>query len=648
MDSLEKALHSAHDTVKISIFAEICWMNRNIDLQKSIKAGDSAIILAKKFNSKNQLAKIYNYLGIVYRNLGNYPQALDFFIQSLKTAEEINNSDELAYAYNNIADIYNRQADYRKAIEYVQKSENAFSKSNNIKGKAYCFNMYGLIYENLNKYDSALLFHNKALDLRKNLNEKNLIPASLLRVGVCLREKGMYDEALVKFMEAINLFGKLNDKQGKANALNATARCYLKKNDIKLAENYALLNYELLQKSELNNSFVECALTLSEIYAAKKEFGKAYDFLNAFNKLNDSLYNKTKNTQIANIHIAYQFEKEEATLKLLRKENELQSTIKNSFIIGFGFVLIFVVILIYSYVQKNKAYKMLDEKNNEITQKSNQIQVAVKEIEKKNKDITANITYAKRIQKAILTPDPYINEVFVEHFIFNKPKLIISGDFFWLKRNDKYFFAAVADCTGHGVPGAFMSMLGVALLNEIIKKEIDLHADEILNELREQIKISLQQSGRDSETKDGMDIALCVINIENYKMEFAGANNPLYLIRKSPFELNTEQNNSDFLIEYKADKMPIGIHAKLEKPFTRQSVSLKKGDSLYLFSDGYCDQFGGAFGRKFLSKNFKDLLISIQNNPFELQQNILEQTISDWRGQQFEQIDDILILGLKI
>ncbi len=273
------------------------------------------------------------------------------------------------------------------------------------------------------------------------------------------------------------------------------------------------------------------------------------------------------------------------------------------------------------------------------------LEVASDEIAEKNKNITDSIKYAKRIQNAMLMPTENIKKLTAENFVLFKPKDIVSGDFYWFDKierpgEENIIFAAVADCTGHGVPGALMSMLGISSLSEIVK-EIEIRtnripdAAEILNELRTKIKISLRQTGKTGEQKDGMDIALCMIDYRNKKLHFAGAYNPMILIRNGN------------LIEYKGDRMPIGIHIGTEKDFTNNKIEYQLEDVVYLFSDGFADQFGGDDGRKFLIKNLKELLLSIHHEPMEKQKILLEETLENWKNN-YEQVDDISIIGLKI
>ncbi len=257
------------------------------------------------------------------------------------------------------------------------------------------------------------------------------------------------------------------------------------------------------------------------------------------------------------------------------------------------------------------------------------------EITRQRNEIIESIQYAGLIQTSLLPRRKVLEKYFSENFLLYLPKNIVSGDFYWFVYKGNRLYFAVGDCTGHGVPGALMSILGLSFLNEIISSREQLQANRILNLLREMVMKALHQTGDISETKDGMDIALCIYDSEKKILQYAGANNPLYLIR------------GDVAIAYKPDRMPIGISGLEEKPFSNQYLDVKKGDMLYLFTDGYVDQFGGPHRKKFKYDPFKALLISIANYPAGKQQELLYETFTRWKGDLI-QVDDVLVMGVRI
>lgn len=264
-----------------------------------------------------------------------------------------------------------------------------------------------------------------------------------------------------------------------------------------------------------------------------------------------------------------------------------------------------------------------------------EIQAQKDELEEKNKNIMDSIRYAKRIQEAVIPADNQMAKIFPEHFVLFRPRDIVSGDFYWMMNKDGKALIAAADCTGHGVPGAFMSIMGISFLNEIANKKEVQTAAEALNQLRYSVITSLNQEGSESEAKDGMDISLCVFDFPNMKMQFAGAYNSLYMVRQGVIET------------IKADRMPIGIHERDKEKFTNNDIDIRKGDQFYIMSDGYVDQFGGNDGKKFMAKRFKDLLLDIYTKPMNEQKEIFERELIKWRGD-IEQVDDVLIIGIKV
>ena len=292
-----------------------------------------------------------------------------------------------------------------------------------------------------------------------------------------------------------------------------------------------------------------------------------------------------------------------------------------------------------NYRNKKKANDILEEKNRLITLQKEEIQ-GQKEVAEMQRDqisyqkkhITDSIHYALRIQRAIL-PSLELFTDEIEHFVLYKPRDIVSGDFYWVNKKDNLWIVIASDCTGHGVPGAFMSMLGVSFLNEIVINKHIIKPDQILNVLRDNIINALRQAGTETGVKDGMDISVCAIDYNTGILEWAGANNPLFLVQNG--ELN----------HVKADKMPVAIHDRME-PFTLNTFQLNKGDSFYIFSDGYVDQFGGDNQKKFLSKNFKDLLMSIQDKTMYEQGVKIDEVFEEWK-KDVEQVDDVTVIGLK-
>ncbi|MCK5566610.1 MAG: SpoIIE family protein phosphatase [Actinomycetia bacterium] len=298
-------------------------------------------------------------------------------------------------------------------------------------------------------------------------------------------------------------------------------------------------------------------------------------------------------------------------------------------------------LILFYYITLNKKLYSKQKVTSEQLSHSNQV------LNDQHRKIKESIQYAERIQSAVLIPEDYLTEFMKDHFVLFKPRDIVSGDFFWAAHQDKRLVIAAADCTGHGVPGALLSMLGISFLNEIVSRSESMHANQILNLLRTYLIASLHQTGRKGEAQEGLEIALCVLDAPKNLMEFSGANRPLYIIRENGSDRDpmTENLNHE-LIQIDADKMPIGIYDQELTPFNNNIIHLQKNDAVYLFSDGYVDQMGGPRRKTFRSHRFKNLLLEIQDQTMEKQKFILTETMESWRGD-VEQIDDILVLGFK-
>jgi len=312
---------------------------------------------------------------------------------------------------------------------------------------------------------------------------------------------------------------------------------------------------------------------------------------------------------------------------------------RNTLMGGFVLVIIVIVAVVRGYYQKQKANVLLAQKNEQIIKQNKAIQAQRDEIREKNKEIIDSINYARYIQHAILPPPLSLEADLPESFILWMPRDIVSGDFYWFAHNsDDSLILVAADCTGHGVPGAFMSMLGVSFLNELNRTEPGkqaLTASQILDQLREKVITSLHQTGEEGSSKDGMDMSLCLIDLKARKLQFAGANNPLVFVRDGK------------AIESKADRMPIGIYSEAKGAFTNQEFDLLMGDAFYIFSDGFQDQFGGPKGKKFMRKQMKEIFVRLQDQPFKEQKEKLREAFEAWRGEE-HQVDDVIVIGFKI
>ncbi len=454
---------------------------------------------------------------------------------------------------------------------------------------------------------------------------------------------------------------------GQISDLYNIGEVYVAKNNLDKAiafqEEALKLAYETQSKAELTYALE----VLSESYYIKGNYKKAYDLLSKYFVEADSLLYQDNNEKMLELQAIYETEKKEQEIELLNKDKKIQALSLNKqkqviiVIIAIAFLIIILAFVLYNrYRIKKQANIRLVQRNIEIEQQKeeietqrDQIQIQRDTIAESNHAINDSIVYAKRIQQAILPPFDYINEFLQEYMILFMPRDIVSGDFYWMLHKNNRTYVAAADCTGHGVPGAFMSMLGVAFLNEIVGKSTE-HpsSSEVLNSLRKQIIRSLHQTGKDGESKDGMDISLCVINQNTHLVNFSGANNPLYLIRNAKNNKLSKkpilESNDLLMYEFKGDKMPIGIHYSIEmKDFSEEIIPYTPQDKIYLFSDGFPDQFGGEEGKKYKYGKFKKLLFKYSALSMNDQKSKLEAEFYNWK-KDYDQIDDILIIGIQV
>jgi serine phosphatase RsbU (regulator of sigma subunit) len=358
----------------------------------------------------------------------------------------------------------------------------------------------------------------------------------------------------------------------------------------------------------------------------------------------DSLFNEENIKKTVQAEMNFNFQKTQEAEKLDQEKKDLvqqeeirrQKLLRYSFTFGFILMLLLAVIIFRNNKQKQRANIELANKNELIKIQKKEVEFQKELLQEKNLEIIDSISYAERIQTSFLTSEKYISQRLTDYFILFNPRNIVSGDFYWIMEKHSSLYVCTADCTGHGIPGAFMSLIGMGILNEIIYSKSHIkHTDEIFNELRRIIILALNPEGISLEGKDGMDAVLCRYDFQKMELEYSAANNPFYIVRNGE------------LLEFKPDKMPVGKYLGEEKPFTRTIISLEKGDCIYTFTDGYIDQFGGPNGKKFMSKQLKELLLANSHESMGKQKEIINKSLTSWKGN-FDQVDDILVMGIRV
>ena len=448
-------------------------------------------------------------------------------------------------------------------------------------------------------------------------------------------------------------FKEVDNKEQLAMTLRDLSRLSLKKGNLVAAEKEAKKSYDLAVDIGHPMSIKFSAELLSEIYEVQNNGEKALEFYKLFRLMKDSLTNESNIKNIAQQQAKYEYEKRELinkanhdkVLGLQNESNKQQRVIVITVIIGVVLISFFLI-FIYRKLQATKKQKQLIENQKE------ELSSTHNKLEEASQEILDSIDYAELIQTAVL-PTLKIEDLTKESFIYFNPKEKVSGDFYWIEQKDEYHGYAVADCTGHGIPGAFISMIGTILLNEIYNSKQIYVPNEILDELSRLVRLTL--TNKDGYTmKDGMDISFAVLDSKAKMLYFSGANNPIWIVSKnSGKRINKEtgvpliEKDGKYIYEIKGDKQPVGDYGKHVKPFTLNSAHLEEGDVFYLFTDGYVDQFGGDKNKKFKAKPFRELLLSAFHKRMEDQKFILDQNFQNWKGD-FEQIDDVTVMGVRV
>jgi serine phosphatase RsbU (regulator of sigma subunit) len=465
-----------------------------------------------------------------------------------------------------------------------------------------------------------------------------------------------YQKSAQYFTRGLKLSSKIGSKSLQAWNYYGLGSVSLDQNIIDKAYDYGQKAFSLANEIGEFEIIKESSDILSKASAALGLYKDAYEYQLIFKAMSDSVMNEENTRRTIGLEYEYKYEREKQLARLEQEKKDAvhqeelkhQKNIRNSFMLALLMVLFALALVYYNFVQKRKTNRMLTEQKNEIImrneellQLNEEIRSQKEHIEKSHEQITQSITYAQLIQNAVLPNHDIVSMLFPEHFILYMPCEIVSGDFYFIKQVKHHTIIAAADCTGHGVPGAFMSMLGIAMLNEIVR-HTDIHtSSQVLTELRNQLKRSLQQSGNIGDQPEGMDIAFCAINLETMEMSFAGAHNPCWIVR--PTLGNSSQCE---LIVLDADRITLGA-SSVEKPFTEHKFNLQKNDTIYLFTDGYYTQFGGERKEKFQVKRLQSALMQIQGLKLIDQKVALEGVFKDWMGDNL-QTDDVLVLGFKI
>lgn len=650
LDSIQQLINSsANDTVKlaqmISYAGELAYINPS----KSKNLLNDAVTKAQtlKYPKGEADALFYKAIGESFE--GNHEESIKLLVIAAKIYQSINYEHGIAKCYGGMGNVYYFLNNFTKAIEYYENALKLYKRHNNFIGIAGCLNNLGLIYQENNQLDKALEYQTKGLELEISKGNKRGIAISHISIASLLIAMEKFNEARINAQKAIKISEILKDSSTLSDGYLRIAEIYRRIGMTDSADFYFNKTIEINFKIK---AYHQLAYALENQLTFYESIGRYKDALitsKELLKFRDTLLNSDKTAQIIEMQTRFDTERKEKENQFLTEQNRRQRL--NLYGLSIIIVLIFILTLNFYYSRSKIRHvnESLTQLNSELNQQKEEIQTQAESLLRANnaiqnqkelleinhKKITDSILYASIIQSAMLPSESSLQKYFADYFIINKPRDVVSGDFYWIKeRNDTIAFA-VADCTGHGVPGSMLSIMGISFLNEIAGSKNELSPSQVLDELREAVKSTLSHSSSADIRKEGIEIAFCSYHTTTMKLMYCGAKLSLWIARNG------------IVKEYSAEKMTIGLSIK-EKHFNNQEISLVKGDTIYLFTDGITDQLGGKEGKKFMRKNFVEFLEKISGDRLSNQKLSIIREFDSWRESRTDQTDDILVLGLKV
>lgn len=644
-------------------FTNIASVYRNFgEIDKSLEYHKKSLKISEAINDLHGIANSFNALGVTFYELGNIMSALDNYHKSLKIQEQIKDSVGIANSFNNIGLLYYNQSDPEKALEYYHKSLSIQEKIKDYEGIAYSLNNIGYIYHEQKKHDKALDYFNRSLKIRESMQDKNGISVSYINIGLVYKVRNDYTKALDYFHKSLALQEEIQDKLGITRSLINIGGIYLNKKEYKKAIQFCERSLELSKELGYPESIRIAAQRLTSIFKETGDDKKALKYFELYIQMRDSLENEETRKASVRSQFKYTYEKkaiedsiahakesELQNLVLKQQESELRAKRNQQYALygGLALVMVFAGFMYNRFKVTQQQKKIIEDKEIE-TQKQNKIinyQKLV--VEEKQREILDSINYAKRIQYTLLAHEDFLKENIPNHFVFFHPKDIVSGDFYWATKRGNKFYLAVCDSTGHGVPGAFMSLLNISFLNESVNEKGIEEPNKVFDFVRQRLIDNISKEGQ----KDGFDgILICIETLPppkgegtgvRSKITYVAANNtPLLISRASTSSASAQ------LIELDSNRMPVGMGERKED-FKLYSIDAKAGDTLYLYTDGYADQFGGPKGKKFKYKQLNEMLLANADKPLETQKSELKNTFDVWKGN-LEQVDDVCIIGIRL
>lgn len=679
LDSLLKVVETQKGKDKVITLNKISVEYRKSDLQKAKSYAQQALTESQQVNDQKGIGDAYNNLGSVLNFDGDYEGAIRHYLNSFLFRQKLQDSSGMANSLSNIGVMYRKLNNFEKAFEYYQKALFIKERLNKPAEVLMTINNIGGLFYYERNFKKAHEYYEKALSIAQSINDSVYLAASYNNLGIVLSDERDFTKSLGYFSKALAIREQLRDEPGVAVVTNNIGRVYDAMGEGEQALSYYRRAAALYQEENDLPNYANSLFNIGSIYVLQKKYGEAVVVLeesrqlaekfsnrlllrDIFNRLaiayhytgrhndsyshflkyidmNDSIFDESSLEKISEMEVKYQADKKQKENELLKQQNELKDLLQERteqkqrmdriyFIFGLVVALSIAILFFFRFRAKKKRENELNRYNAEILH-----QKAI--VDEKNKEILDSIQYAKKIQSAILPSIDRFESILPNSFVFFRPKDIVSGDFYWISEKEHSIFFAAVDCTGHGVPGGFMSMLGSSLLHEIINEINIYEPSDVLDLMRVKIIQALRQTGVAGENKDGMDMALCRYDVAEKRLVYSGANNDLILVRGGK------------VIPYKATGQPIGFSFGAPAHFEQTSVDLQQGDAVYIYTDGYADQFGGPKGKKFKYRQLNDLLSSIAPaSPAEKSER-LASSFDQWAGK-LEQVDDVLIVGFTV
>ena len=590
--------------------------------------GRAEIGKAERNTFSRILAGSLNNIGYVYYRHGDVKNSQKYYYESLTIEEELNNKEGIATSMANMGLIYLTQGDTAGALDYFTKCLVIEQEIGNKHGIATIMNNLGTIYSNMDQWKVAIQYYHQSLEIDRTIQNREGIATSLNNIGILYSKLGIPDTALLYFSESLAVAEALDDQPLVATVLSNIAEVHWNIGEVNEAKVSAEKALRISTEMGIPDNIGKAARILSYVAEKENRHREALEMYQLHVQMVDSISNSQTRRETIKMQTKHEYEQKHLRDSLRNAEQkrlaDLQhtKTIREKNIITYSVVAVLTMAIVFLVFVYNRL---------KVTRKQKQI------IEETNEQIVSSINYAKHIQTALLKSEEYVTQSLPPHFVLFLPKDIVSGDFYWLLEKENFMYLAVADCTGHGVPGAFLTMLGTSFLNEILSVKDTIRPSDILNELRDKFIKELSQTGKRGENLDGMDISLIRLNRQTLEAEWAGANNPLYIVHPNgTFEM------------IKGDKQAIGFNTN-PQPFQNHAIQLKEGDAIYLFSDGYADQFGGPGNRKFGYKRLQEMFLKCAAQSMEEQKRVVTGTLKDWiEASDEERIDDVCVIGMRI